>query len=197
VTPGAGPRPRLWLVRHGETEWSASGRHTGRTDVPLTRRGEQQAVELRERLRRHSFGLVLTSPRQRAQETCRLAGFGDRAIVDDDLAEWDYGADEGRTTAEIQADRPRWSIWRDGPLRGETIEQVATRARRVIDRARAETGDGLAFGHGHMLRVLAACWAGFAPVDGRGLLLEPATISILGWERESPVIERWNEPGRD
>jgi broad specificity phosphatase PhoE len=186
-------RPRLWLVRHGETEWSAGGRHTGRTDVPLTKLGEGQARQLRERLRGHAFGLVLTSPRRRAMETCRLAGFAGRAIVDGDLAEWDYGADEGRTTEQIQVDRPGWSIWRDGPLDGETIAQVSERAERVVERARAVDGDTLAFGHGHLLRILAARWVGLAPSNGRRLLLEPATISILGWEHEDAVIERWNE----
>ncbi|HJW21596.1 MAG TPA: histidine phosphatase family protein [Candidatus Limnocylindrales bacterium] len=189
----ATPQGRLWVVRHGETEWSASGRHTSRTEVPLTPLGERQAARLRDRLQGQAFSLVLTSPRRRAMDTCRRAGFGDRAVVDADLAEWDYGADEGRTTAEIQVDRPGWSIWRDGPLGGETIGQVAARAERVIHRARQVDGDVLAFAHGHLLRVLAARWADFAPVDGRGLLLEPATISILGWERETPVIELWNE----
>ncbi|HYL41712.1 MAG TPA: histidine phosphatase family protein [Candidatus Binatus sp.] len=186
--------PRLWVVRHGETAWSASGRHTGRTNVPLTPEGERAAVELGERLRPSAFAIVLTSPRRRAVETARLAGFADRAIVDDDLAEWDYGDDEGRTTAEIQADRPGWSIWREGPLGGETLEQVAARADRVIARARRASGDTLAFGHGHLLRVLAARWADLSPADGRALLLDPATLSILGWERQAPVIERWNEP---
>jgi broad specificity phosphatase PhoE len=186
-------RPRLWLVRHGETEWSASGRHTGLTDVPLTKLGEGQAMQLRERLREHAFGLILTSPRRRAMDTCRLAGFAERAIVDGDLAEWDYGADEGRTTVQIHVDRPGWSLWRDGPLDGETIAQVSERAERVVERARAVDGDTLAFGHGHLLRILAARWVGVAPSNGRRLLLEPATISILGWEHEAPVIERWNE----
>jgi probable phosphoglycerate mutase len=186
--------PRLWLVRHGETEWSAAGRHTGTTDVPLTPAGEAEAATLGDRLRSNTFALVLTSPRRRARETCRLAGFGDRAVVDDDLAEWDYGADEGRTTPEIQRDRPDWSIWTDGPRAGETIDDVAARAGRVVARARAAAGDTLAFAHGHLLRILAAGWVGLAPVDGRLLLLEPATISVLGWERDTAVIERWNEP---
>ncbi len=188
------PRPRLWVVRHGETEWSASGRHTSRTDVPLTPGGEREAIELRERLRGVAFAVVLTSPRRRAMETCRLAGFDDRAVVDPDLAEWDYGTDEGRTSAEIEVDRPGWSIWRDGPAGGESIDQVAARVERVIDRVRQAPGDCLAFAHGHLLRILAARWADLPAVDGQALLLEPATISILGWERETPVIELWNEP---
>lgn len=188
-------RPRLWVVRHGETAWSASGRHTGRTDITLTPLGEDQATSLRTRLTGMVFALVLTSPRRRAIETARLAGFGDRAVVDDDLAEWDYGLDEGRTSSEIQADHPGWSIWRDGPQGGETIDQVAARADRVIARARHASGDTLAFGHGHLLRILAARWVGLAPEDGRRFALTPAALSILGWERESAVIERWNEPG--
>lgn len=192
--PGpSGGRPRLWVVRHGETEWSATGRHTGRTDIALTALGEEQAAALRGHLTRVAFGLVLTSPRRRAIETARLAGFGDRAVVDDDLAEWDYGLDEGRTSSEIQADHPGWSIWRDGPQGGETIDQVAARADRVIARARHASGDTLAFGHGHLLRILAARWVGLGPTSGRRLLLDPATISILGWERATPVIERWNQ----
>jgi probable phosphoglycerate mutase len=186
--------PRLWLVRHGETAWSASGRHTSRTEVPLTAAGEDEARTLATRLSAHAFATVLTSPRVRARETCRLAGFGDRAVVDPDLAEWDYGADEGRTTAEIQVDRPGWSIWVGGPQGGETIDAVAARADRVIARVRSGSGDTLAFAHGHVLRILAARWVSLAPADGRHLLLEPATLSILGWERDTPVIERWNEP---
>jgi broad specificity phosphatase PhoE len=192
--PTASAPPRLWVVRHGETEWSAALRHTGRTDVPLTPLGEAQARELGPRLRGQAFAAVLTSPRARARETCRLAGFADRAVVDDDLAEWDYGADEGRTTAEIQVDRPGWSIWDDGPKDGETIDRVAARADRVIAAARSRAGDTLAFAHGHLLRILAARWVELAPADGRRFLVEPATISILGWEREMPVLERWNEP---
>jgi broad specificity phosphatase PhoE len=188
--------PRLWVVRHGETAWSAALKHTGRTEVPLTAEGQRQARDLGPRLGSHPFAVVLTSPRIRARETCRLAGFGDRAVIDDDLAEWDYGADEGRTTAEIDVDRPDWSIWDDGPRGGETIDQVAARADRVIGRVRSTDGDTLAFAHGHLLRILAARWVGLAPADGRRFLLEPATVSILGWERDTPVFERWNEPAR-
>ena len=186
--------PTVYLARHGETEWSKSGQHTSRTDIPLTAAGEAAARELGARLGDHPFAVVLTSPRVRARDTSRLAGFGDRAVVDDDLAEWDYGADEGRTTAEIQGDRPGWSIWIEGPAGGETIDAVAARADRTIERVRSASGDVLAFAHGHLLRILAARWVGLAPADGRRFLLEPATLSILGWERETPVIERWNEP---
>jgi broad specificity phosphatase PhoE len=189
----AADRPRLWLVRHGETEWAATGRHTGRTEVPLTARGEAQARELGTRLAGRSFVEVLTSPRARATGTCRLAGFADRAQVVDDLAEWDYGTDEGRTSAEIRADRPNWSIWSDGPRGGETIGEVAARAERVIEHVRDAHGDVLVFSHGHLLRILAARWVGLAPTAGAVLLLEPATISVLGWERDTAVIERWNQ----
>jgi probable phosphoglycerate mutase len=160
----------------------------------LTAQGIAEGRGLGKLLAGHSFSDVLSSPRSRALETCRLAGFDDRVQVDDDLAEWDYGSDEGRTTAEIQRDRTDWSIWHDGPLGGETIDEVAARADRVVERIRAATGDVLVFAHGHLLRILAACWLGQPPQDGRLLLLEPATISILGWERETAVIERWNAP---
>jgi len=190
----ADSRPSLWLVRHGETEWAALGRHTGRTDVPLTDLGRSQAIHLGARLRGRAFAEVLSSPLHRALDTCRLAGFGDRAEVVDDLREWDYGRDEGRTTSEIQLDRPGWSIWRDGPAGGETIEQVAQRADRVIARVRGAPGDVLCFAHGHVLRILAARWLGLPPTDGGLFALEPASLSCLGWERESPVVERWNQP---
>jgi broad specificity phosphatase PhoE len=188
-------RPRLWLARHGETEWSTLGRHTGRTDIPLTERGEAQARALGALLAGETFVEVLASPRRRALDTCRLAGFGDRCVVDDDLREWDYGADEGRTTPEIQVDRPGWSIWRDGPLDGESLEHVARRADHLVTRVRAGGGDVLCVAHGHLLRVVAARWLGLPPEDGRLFLLEPATVSILGWDRDTAVIERWNQPG--
>src|SRR5512143_761180 len=147
------PLPSLWVVRHGETEWSAGGRHTSTTDLLLTAKGREEARAIGPRLARHAFAEVWSSPRSRALETARLAGFGDRLEVVDDLREWDYGDDEGRTTAEIQEDRPGWSIWHDGPKGGETIEQVAERADRVVARARAATGDVLCFAHGHLLRI--------------------------------------------
>lgn len=183
-------------MRHGETEWSAQGRHTGTTDVPLTAKGREEARAIGPRLGRHEFAAVWSSPRARALETCRLAGFGDRAEVVADLGEWDYGEDEGRTTAEIQDERPGWSIWRDGPMGGETIEQVARRADGVIARARAATGDVLCFAHGHLLRIVAARWLGLPPDDGRLLSLGPARVSVLGWERDTAVIDRWNESRR-
>ncbi len=190
---GSDPRGRLWLVRHGETEWARLGRHTGLTDVPLTAAGVRQAIALKDRLAGRSFGLVLSSPLSRAFETARLAGFGNQVIVDDDLHEWDYGADEGLTSAEIRRDRPDWSIWRDGVRGGESIDAMALRADRVISRVRASDGDSLCFAHGHLLRVLAARWIGLEPIDGERLALGTATISILDWERETPVIGLWND----
>jgi broad specificity phosphatase PhoE len=184
--------PKLWIVRHGETTWARLGRHTSRTDVPLTRAGREDARRIGRRLGGHAFALVLSSPKRRALDTGRLAGFGDRVEVTDDLLEWDYGLDEGRTTPEIRAERPGWTIWRDGPQDGESARQVAVRVDRVIARARAATGDTLAFAHGHVLRALTARWLDLPVRDGRLFELGTATISVLGWEREQPVIERWN-----
>lgn len=184
--------PRLWIVRHGETTWARLGRHTSHTDVPLTKRGRDEARALGDDLAGGRFALVLTSPRRRALATARLAGFGDRVEATDDLVEWDYGADEGLTTAQIRADRPGWTIWRDGPRDGETARHVRARVDRVIARARAARGDTLAFAHGHVLRALTACWLGLPVRDGRLFELATGTISVLGWEREQPTIERWN-----
>jgi len=183
---------QLWLVRHGETEWSASGRHTGRTDLPLTPKGEDQAREVGRFLQGRHFDLVLTSPLQRARETCRLAGYGDRALVDSNLHEWDYGQYEGRTTADIQKERPRWSLWKDGVVGGESIAQVAARAQKVIDRVLGSSGDVLLFAHGHILRILSCCWLGLPPEDGRLFTLSTATVSTLGYEHETRVITRLN-----
>ena len=185
---------QIWLVRHGETEWSASGRHTSRTDIPITEAGRAQALELGRRLAGHPFALVLTSPRQRATETARLAGFGE-AVVDDDLREWDYGTLEGRTTAEIRAAIPDWTIWTGPWPGGETADEVAARADRVLARCQAVSveGDTLLFAHGHFLRVLAARWLDLPAAGGGHFALGTATIGVLGWERERPVIETWNE----
>jgi probable phosphoglycerate mutase len=185
--------PRLWLVRHGETEWAKAGRHTSRTDVPLTELGERQAAGVARKLAGHKFALVLSSPKQRALDTARRAGFGQRVETTDDLLEWDYGEDEGRTTPEIRAERPGWTIWADGPLGGEIADEVAARVDRVIARVREADGDVLIFAHGHVLRVLAARWIGEPPSEGRFFELGTATVSVLGWERETPTIERWNE----
>ena len=185
--------PKLWLVRHGETEWAKSGRHTSRTDVPLTELGRSQAAGVTRKLAGHEFVPVLSSPKVRALETARLAGFGDRVETTDDLLEWDYGDDEGRTTLEIREERPGWTIWDDGPLGGETADEVAARADRLIARVRAGESDALVFAHGHVLRVVAARWLGEPPGTGRFYELGTATLSVLGWERETPTIERWNE----
>jgi broad specificity phosphatase PhoE len=181
------------LVRHGETEWSRAGKHTGRTDVPLTEQGRRQAEAVGAALRDRDFALVLTSPLGRALETCRLAGFGERAQPRDELMEWDYGAYEGRTTAEVREERPGWTLWRDGVPGGETIEQVGERVDRVLDEIRALDGEALLFAHGHVLRVLTARWLELEPDAGRLFALDPATLSMLGYERETPVIQLWNE----
>ncbi len=186
-------RPRLWLVRHGETEWAKRGRHTGRTDIPLTDLGRSQAVAVGRKIGQHPFAEVLSSPLMRALDTCRIAGFGARVELVDDLREWDYGTDEGRTTEEIRAERPGWSIWGEGPRRGETIDDVSTRADVVIQRVLAASGDVLCFAHGHILRILAARWLDLLPVEGRRFALSTATLSVLGWEREIADLQRWNE----
>jgi broad specificity phosphatase PhoE len=185
--------PNAWLVRHGETEWARIGRHTGRTDVPLTDVGKRQALAVRDKLAGHRFALVLASPRSRALETARLAGFGDVVQVDSDLAEWDYGEYEGLTSPQIREKVADWTIWKYGAPGGETPAQVAERCDRVIARVRRAGGDALLFGHGHLLRALTARWLDLPASDGRHFALATATVSVLGWERETPVVERWNE----
>jgi probable phosphoglycerate mutase len=175
----------IWLARHGETEWSASGRHTGRTDLPLTPTGEKQALELAERLDR-PWALVLSSPLARARRTAELCGLSPE--LDDDLQEWDYGAAEGMTTSELSAERP-WSVW-DDPL-GETLEQLAARVRRVLERL-PEKGDSLLVAHGHVLRVLAAVYLGLEPVDGKHLVLQTGRLGVLGREHDYPAVLAWN-----
>ena len=184
---------QVWLVRHGETEWSASGQHTGRTDIPLTPLGERQAMALGKNLAGHKFALVLSSPLARARETCRLAGLGDSAEMTDDLREWDYGIYEGRRTADIRKEAPGWTVWNSSIPGGETMEQVAQRTRRVIDRAVGAPGDVALFAHAHVLRVLTACWLGLPPDAGRLLALGTASLNILGYERETRVISVWNQ----
>jgi broad specificity phosphatase PhoE len=191
--PASTPERQVWLVRHGETEWARLGRHTGRTDIPLTDTGREQARALARRLAGGRFALALTSPLSRAAETAALAGYGDVAAVDPDLREWNYGSFEGRTTVDIRKDLPGWSIWTGPWPDGETVEQVGARADRIVARIRAADGDVVVFSHGHVLRVLASRWLGLSPAFGRSFALATATISILGWERESPVIETWNE----
>ncbi len=177
----------LWLVRHGETEWSQNGRHTGRTDIELSERGEQQAAALRPRLDR-PWVAVVTSPLRRAARTAVLAGLD--AAVDDDLREWDYGPAEGRTTAELSRGG-RWSVW-DGPPLGETVEDVGRRANAVLARVPLDRGDVCLVAHGHLLRILTACWLGLPPRDGRLLVLAPGRLSVLGHEHEQPVVLTWN-----
>jgi broad specificity phosphatase PhoE len=182
------------LVRHAETEWALSGRHTGRTDVPLTDSGRSVARELAGRLAGRSFAAVLVSPSSRARETCGLSGLGDGARERADLLEWDYGAYEGLTTAEIRSARPDWSLWRDGCPDGEDAAAVGARADRVIAELRSLSGSVAIFSHGHMLRVLGARWVGLAPQSGAVLGLSTGAICILGHERATPVLALWNEP---
>jgi broad specificity phosphatase PhoE len=186
----------LWLIRHGETEWSRSGAHTGRTDIPLTVAGEAQAGAIGRYLDGKQFALVLASPLQRARETCRLAGYAAVAQTEPNLMEWDYGSYEGHTSQEIRKEVPGWNIWTDGPRGGETVEQVGARANLVIDRACVAGGDVALFAHGHILRILTACWLGLPPAGGRLFAFDTACLSVLGYERETRVIQRWNlSPG--
>jgi broad specificity phosphatase PhoE len=181
------------LVRHGETEWSRAGKHTGRTDVPLTEGGRNQAKMVGAALRSRRFAAVWTSPLSRALETCRLAGFGDVAVLKDELVEWDYGEYEGRTTLDVRSERPGWTLWRDGVPGGETVDEVAARVDRALAEVASAGGDVLVFAHGHVLRVLAARWLGLEPEGGRLFALDPATLSVLGFERETRVIRLWNQ----
>lgn len=182
----------LWLIRHGETAWSLSGAHTSRTDIPLTERGKERARKIHDYLQGKTFAMVLTSPMERARETCRIAGYGDVAQIDDDLREWNYGVYEGRTTQDIQKEIPGWSVWTNPMIDGETIEQVAERANRVIARAAAKGGQVALFAHGHILRILAACWIQSPPVMGSRLALGTGTVSVLGYEHATRVITMWN-----
>jgi broad specificity phosphatase PhoE len=184
--------PLLYVVRHGATEWSESGQHTGRTDIPLLPEGELQAQETSKLLSDIDFSLVLCSPLQRAQRTCELAGLRPDAVLDNDLFEWDYGDYEGLTTATIRDTEPGWTIWSGTCPNGETIQQVSARADRVIERVRSQSGNAIVFAHGHFLRVLTARWCELAPVEGQRFVLDPATLSLLGWERETPAVLRWN-----
>jgi broad specificity phosphatase PhoE len=181
----------LWLIRHGETEWSRDGRHTGTTEVPLTERGEEVARSLRDRLAGVRFDLVLTSPRERARQTAELAGFAD-ACVEKGLAEWDYGAYEGITTPQIREQVPGWTVWTHPCPGGETATEVGARMDRVLERVRGHGGRVLAFSHGHASRALAARWLEQPVQDGRLFSLGTATISVLGYEHGGPVVDRWN-----
>jgi len=205
----------LWLVRHGETEWSLNGRHTSWTEIPLTEHGRKRAEELRDYLKDVKFAAVLVSPRQRAQETCRIAGFGDVAVVDDGLQEWNYGESEGKTTAEMRKKYgPAWSVWNSEIVGGESVEQVGERADGVIARAVAAAGEAgpstavgasaptsaqddkikkvALFAHAHILRILAARWIGLPAVDGKLFALGTGSVSVLGYERETRVVSQWN-----
>ena len=189
------PLPTVYLARHGETAWSISGQHTGRTDIPLTQRGERNARRLGERLKGMKFEKVLTSPLQRASRTCELAGFGELAELEPDLLEWNYGEYEGRRSVEIHAKRPEWRLFRDGCPGGESPGEVGARADRILRRVRAQKGDVLLFSSGHFLRVLAARWLGLEPAAGRLFLLSTASLSALSYEHSlsEPAVRLWDD----
>jgi broad specificity phosphatase PhoE len=189
-------KTELWLVRHGETEWSANGKHTSWTDIPLTEHGRQRAVELKEFLAGKKFDAVFVSPRERARETCAIAGYGDVAVVDDNLQEWNYGESEGKTTADMRAIHgPDWSVWTSPIIGGEPVEAVGVRADAVIARALAAMPSGGAvalFAHAHILRILAARWIGLPATGGASFALGTGSVSVVGFERETRVVVRWN-----
>jgi probable phosphoglycerate mutase len=187
--------PITYLARHGETTWTITGQHTGRTDLPLTERGEANACRLGERLSGMTFAKVLVSPLRRAMRTCELAGFGSVAEIDADLLEWNYGEYEGRLTIDIHKERPDWQLFRDGCPGGESPQQVAVRADRAVSRLRAASEDVLIFSSGHFLRVFAARWIGLEPIDGRSLILSTASLSAVGYENSisRPAIRLWND----
>ena len=182
----------LWLIRHGETAWSLSGAHTGRSDIPLTGRAKRKQKQSRGNSPAGISRWYSRVPCSAARSTCEIAGFGAQAQIEPDLLEWDYGSYEGRTTAEIRRDRPDWELFRDGVPGGETIEQVAVRAQRVIARGLKAEGDVALFAHGHILRILTACWLALPPNDAKLFMLETAGVSTLGYEHEYRVITRWN-----
>ena len=183
---------RLFVIRHGATEWSRSGQHTGHTDIPLLPEGEAQARATGQLLADHEFALVLTSPLQRARRTCELVGLAEQAQVEPNLIEWDYGDYEGITSAEIHQSVPGWTVWTGAVPGGESINDVAARADAVIERALATDGDTIVFAHGHILRLLTARWCELDPVEGRRFVLDPATLCVLGWEHESRAVLQWN-----
>lgn len=189
-------KTELWLVRHGETEWSLDGRHTSWTDIPLTDHGRQRAVELKEFLGGKKFAAVFVSPRQRARETCAIAGYGDVAVIEDGLQEWNYGESEGKTTAQMRdLHGPTWSVWTDPIIGGESVEAVGERADGVIANSLAAAPEGGAvalFAHAHILRILAARWIGLPAVGGKLFALGTGSVSVLGHERETRVISKWN-----
>ena len=186
---------KIVVVRHGETEWSVAGKHTGRTDLPLTEAGRERAATLRAFFEGRSFAAVMSSPLRRALETCTLAGFGDRVVVDDDLREWDYGEYEGLTSAEIRQSNPDWSLWRDGCPGGESPAQMGARTDRALDALRAaaeDGGDAIAFAHGHVLRVLSSRWIAMEPAFGARIALSTGAVSELGYEHDRTVLTLWN-----
>jgi broad specificity phosphatase PhoE len=185
---------KVYLLRHGETEWSLNGRHTGVTDVPLTENGRTAARRLKPILAKETFALVLTSPLSRARETCELAELGKQANVEPDLVEWNYGEYEGLTTEQIRLTRPDWSVFRYGCPGGETPDQIGARADRVLTKVRASEGDVVLFAHGHILRVIAARWINLSAGYGEHFLLDTATLNVLGYYRESPAFKIWNAP---
>lgn len=187
------PAPEILLARHGETEWSLGGQHTGTTDIPLTEAGRRQAEQLGSRLRGREFAAVLSSPLQRALDTCRLAGLGDRCQTRNELVEWNYGDYEGTTTAEIRRTVPEWTVWTHPVPGGETAEEVGARVDRVIEELARLEGAAVVFAHGHLLRVMGARWIGLAPEQGALLALNTGTLSVLGWERERRVVRVWND----
>jgi broad specificity phosphatase PhoE len=192
--------PRLFLARHGDTAWTDSHQHTGRTDLPLNERGEEHARQIGERLQRFSFVRVFTSPLQRASKTCELAGFGAVAQIDPDLVEWDYGRFEGELTRDIVEERPGWELFRDGCPGGESPEDVAARADHFIARVRGLAGDVLAFSSGHIIRMIAARWLGLPPAAGRFFFCRPASVGVLAFEhhsRDEPIIGLWNYVGQE
>ena len=194
--PVGGPttgQHQVWVLRHGATEWSVNGRHTGRTDLQLSPAGRAQAEAVGRLLAGRPFARVLVSPLDRAAATCALAGYGDAAETDDDLAEWDYGRYEGITSQQIRQTVPGWTVWTGTCPEGETIGQVAARADRVIARALAADGDVALFAHGHILRVLTARWCQLDAIEGRRFPIDTGTVNVLGWEHEYPVIQRWND----
>ena len=182
----------IFLVRHGQTEWSANGRHTSRTDLPLTEEGRTRARALGAELDGHKFALVLCSPLLRARETCELAGFGDVAVITGDLREWDYGEYEGLTTPQIREENPGWNLWRDGCPEGERPEDVAARADRALEQLRNADGDTAAFAHGHILRVSTARWLRMSAAEGARFALAAGSVGVLGYERDTEVIVSWN-----
>ena len=188
------PEQSVYVIRHGETEWSLNGRHTGTTDIPLTENGRNVARQWKPVASEQTFARVMTSPMRRARETCELTGLGNQAVVDNDLREWNYGEYEGLTTEQIQAQRPSWLIFTDGCPGGESPDEVQARIDRVIKKVRAVVGDVALFAHGHLLGSFGAGWLGLRAEDGCFFLLDPATVSVASYYRDTPAIERWNAP---